>query len=324
VPAYTPPARSAAPRPTSAAAAAPRPASAGAAATAAAAAPLPVRQPAYRPGVAPRTPAPRTPGRRQRVRITQPRPAGSGPLLQLLIAQVRSLPERSVLDKVIRGRVWIPLLGILLVGIVAMQVEVLKLNAGIGGSMARSAALESQNQSLRAEVAQLSSDSRIESLAAGMGMVVPTAAATKFLGPGSGRDLTRVLAGVHAPDATSFTAALLTRGAAALAATVAEGVQQLTTPTIGSTGTSGTTSGSTGTTGTTTGSTSTTGTTAGTTTGATAGTTTTAGATSTTAAGTSSGTPATTGTTTGQTTTGQTTTGQITTGQTTGGVTIGG
>ena len=51
-------------------------------------------------------------------------------------AFVASLPESSLLDRVIRGRIWIPLLGVLLVGIVGMQVENLKLNAGLGGAIA--------------------------------------------------------------------------------------------------------------------------------------------------------------------------------------------
>ena len=47
---------------------------------------------------------------------------------------IRGLPEHALLDRIVRGRVWIPLLGVLLVGIVAMQVEILKLGAGMGRS----------------------------------------------------------------------------------------------------------------------------------------------------------------------------------------------
>src|SRR5579875_3832211 len=42
------------------------------------------------------------------------------------LAFVRALPDHRLLDRVIRGRAWIPLLGLMRAGIVAMQVEVLK------------------------------------------------------------------------------------------------------------------------------------------------------------------------------------------------------
>ena len=66
------------------------------------------------------------------------------------------------------------MLGVMLVGIVAMQVEVLKLGASVGRALTQSAALQSKNQMLRATVAAESADQRIEQLAAsGYGMVMP-------------------------------------------------------------------------------------------------------------------------------------------------------
>src|SRR5207248_1488188 len=76
---------------------------------------------------------------------------------------------------------WIPVLGIMLAGIVAMQVEVLKLNAGIGRSMQQTTQLNARNEVLRASVAQLSDDQRIESVAARMGMIMPAPSAVGFL-----------------------------------------------------------------------------------------------------------------------------------------------
>ena len=45
--------------------------------------------------------------------------------------RIRALPETRFVDRLLRGRAWIWLIGLLLGGIVAMQVSLLKLNAGI-------------------------------------------------------------------------------------------------------------------------------------------------------------------------------------------------
>jgi cell division protein FtsL len=105
---------------------------------------------------------------------------------------------------------------VLLVGIVAMQVEVLKLNAGIGRSLERASALQGQNELLRAGVARLSDEQRIERIAAGMGMVMPSADQMRFVrtGPAS---VESALNAIKAPDATNFLAQLPAIGAPAAA-----------------------------------------------------------------------------------------------------------
>jgi hypothetical protein len=117
---------------------------------------------------------------------------------------VRALPDHPLLDRVVRGRAWIPLLGALLAGIVAMQVEVLKLGASIGRSIERSSALESRNQLLRASVAQLSGEQRIERVAAAMGMIMPPPGAVGFLSAGQAGSVQRAIANVRAPDPSAF------------------------------------------------------------------------------------------------------------------------
>jgi hypothetical protein len=113
-----------------------------------------------------------------------------------------------LLDRVVRGRAWIPLLGILLAGIVAMQVETLKLSANVGRSLERGTAMQSRNEQLRASVAELSDDQRIERMAARMGMVMPAPAAVKFLPHTANGQLSRALANVHSPSPTAFAATL--------------------------------------------------------------------------------------------------------------------
>jgi cell division protein FtsL len=151
---------------------------------------------------------------------------------------VRALPDHVLLDRIIRGRVWIPLLGVLLAGIVAMQVEVLKLNAGIGRSLERSSSLQGQNELLRASVARLSDEQRIERIAAAqMGMVMPAPTQLRFVHSGA-RSVERALGSIHAPDGTNFIAHLPTIGAPA----AAQGTSVNTSVGLTPTGTSSSTS----------------------------------------------------------------------------------
>ncbi len=185
---------------------------------------------AGRGATAPRpAPAPTRPGRRHPGRPSQPpRPrrvsgpargraqpaspaAGRRPSIAargLLV--IRGLPEHTLLDRIVRGRAWIPLLGVLLVGIVAMQVEILKLGAGMGRWIHRSTTLQTTNEALQANVAALMDDQRIERLAAKAGMVMPAPTALSFLSAKPAADATRAAATVHAPDPATFTAQLPT------------------------------------------------------------------------------------------------------------------
>src|SRR5947199_21569 len=91
------------------------------------------------------------PGRaRERVRL----PAAHAHAARAL-ALIKSLPEHSLLDRLVRGRAWIPVLGVMLAGIVTMQVEVLKLGTSAGEWMQRASALQTKNESLQANVASL-------------------------------------------------------------------------------------------------------------------------------------------------------------------------
>jgi hypothetical protein len=124
------------------------------------------------------------------------------------VAFVKALPDHQLLDRVVRGRAWIPLLGVLLAGIVAMQVEVLKLGAGIGRSIEHGTELQSRNELLRASVAGLADDQRIERLAAGMGMIMPAPDAIDFLSLRPVGYVPRAAGSIHQPDAAAFTASL--------------------------------------------------------------------------------------------------------------------
>lgn len=165
------------------------------------------------------------------------------PLGERALAVVRSLPDHALIDRLVRGRAWIPVLGVLLAGLVAMQVEILKLGTSIGRSIERTTALQSRNESLQAEVATLADDQRIERFAAGIGMAMPSPTTVAFTSAGGQNAVSRAMGNIHAPDPANFASQLAADIAAA--ATITPG----STGTPGSNGTPGSTgtSGSTGT-----------------------------------------------------------------------------
>jgi hypothetical protein len=182
----------------------------------------PARPAAARTATPARTAAPTrtaTPARTARPRR---KPAPSLPLSTRALAFARTLPDHRLLDRLVRGRLWIPLLGLLLIGIVASQVEILKLNASLGHGVVRAAQLQSQDERLASAVSQLSDTQHIEAQAAHMGMAMPAAYTPVFLSGGRG-ELRRALANIHRPDPAAFQSR-----AAALAAQRAAAVQSST------------------------------------------------------------------------------------------------
>jgi hypothetical protein len=105
--------------------------------------------------------------------------------------RLRALPETRVVDGLLRGRAWIWLIGLLLGGIVAMQVSLLKLNAGISRAVTTAATLERLNAGLEADIAKLSSGDRVEDAAAANGMVTPPAGGVEYLTARPDRDPSR-------------------------------------------------------------------------------------------------------------------------------------
>jgi hypothetical protein len=114
----------------------------------------------------------------------RPLPAGAPPVRRGstgVFERIRALPETRLVDGLLRGRAWIWLIGVLLGGIVAMQVSLLKLNAGISRAVTTASTLERQNADMEAEIARLSSGDRVRDAALGDGMVTPPPGAIEFL-----------------------------------------------------------------------------------------------------------------------------------------------
>ncbi|HEV3323310.1 MAG TPA: hypothetical protein VG147_14095 [Solirubrobacteraceae bacterium] len=89
------------------------------------------------------------------------------------------LPDR-LLDRLIGGRAWIALIAFALIGIVGMQLWVVKLGVGIGRAVEHTQLLQQENSALSAEDSALSSGERIERLALAKGMVPASPAALHF------------------------------------------------------------------------------------------------------------------------------------------------
>ncbi len=151
-----------------------------------------------------REPVPRTAPARRPAPVPKPAAKPARGIGGRIGAFVLSLPDHALLDRVVRGRAWIPLLGVLLAGIVAAQVEILKLGASMGRSLEQTTTLTSQNEQLRGSVAALSDDQRLEHLATNMGMVLPPPGAVGYLTASPGGEAAAALTNIHLPDATAF------------------------------------------------------------------------------------------------------------------------
>jgi cell division protein FtsL len=87
----------------------------------------------------------------------------------------------AVLDALLHGQAWIALVGVLLVGIVFFNVDLLQLNRSIATSTNRAAQVKQQNARLRLEVARLASTERIQRTAANQGLVLPAPGDVRYL-----------------------------------------------------------------------------------------------------------------------------------------------
>jgi hypothetical protein len=107
----------------------------------------------------------------------------------------RSLPDSRLLDRLMRGRAWIVLIGILLIGLVAINVSLLKLSAEAGRNAETVKTLRIQNTQLRARVSRLASAERLERAGRDLGLAMSIAGRVRYLSvrPGDGRKAARAI-----------------------------------------------------------------------------------------------------------------------------------
>jgi hypothetical protein len=191
-----------------------------------------------------RSPRPRAP---RRVSGPAPRPktgastgarragaSANDPFITRALQRGQSLSDSRFLDRLIRGRLWIPLVAAGLMGIVFMQVSMLKLNAGIGRAVQASSTLERQNATMRSNVSRLESGTRIDTVADELGMVVPADGSSQYVDASA-----KNLAATAAKRMTAAAPEAILRSKAATQQLAATGAAAGTTGALGSTGTAG-------------------------------------------------------------------------------------
>jgi cell division protein FtsL len=116
-----------------------------------------------------------------------------------LLELLQSISRHSALDRLIRGRAWIAIVVFALLGIVTLQLTLLKLNAGIGRSLERGALLQRENAALSIENSELAAGARIEAQAEHLGMSLVPAGSLKFLRAHPRSDQAHAAAALSAP-----------------------------------------------------------------------------------------------------------------------------
>jgi cell division protein FtsL len=141
---------------------------------------------------------PSRPKRDPRASATGAAAVARPPLAMRLGVRAMRVGDARVLDRLVRGRAWIGLVAVALMGIVFMQVSLLKLNAGISRAVTAADTFDRQNSSLREEISKLDSGERIQAVAAKLGMVTPAAGDVHYL-DGRGADGARAAASIKPP-----------------------------------------------------------------------------------------------------------------------------
>jgi hypothetical protein len=201
-----------------------------------------------RPSVAPRKPR-RISGPARPAARPAPRPSptrapngsldGERGLLLGTLAAIASVSHNPSLDRLIRGRTWIALIAFALLGIVTLQLLVLRLNANIGRSLVREAQLQRANAALSIESSELAAGERVESLTAKLGMELVPEGALRFLSINPRADIARAAGALNKPvQTTSGTSTEEAAGTSAPASSGEAGEAASTSETSAGAGTS--------------------------------------------------------------------------------------
>ena len=129
-----------------------------------------------------RVSGPARPATARAVAAPRPLPRPSFGLFTNRAAQaVCTLRDSPVVDRLVRGQGWIALLGVLLIGLVGLNVSLLKLNAQNGRTAEVARDLRIQNAKLRGSVSRLGSSARLQQAARNAGLVMPTPQMVNYL-----------------------------------------------------------------------------------------------------------------------------------------------
>ncbi len=126
---------------------------------------------------------------------------------------VTQLPESGLIHRLTRGRAWIGLLGVLLVGIVALNVVTLSFAASSGKIDAKNTELSKENSMLQVRAAQKFGQARVRAEATALGLKMATEKVPQLIN-------------VHKGDVAEAASRLAAAGAAAGASTGEEGATE--------------------------------------------------------------------------------------------------
>ena len=167
-------------------------------------------------------------------RAARPAAAAAGarilPLPQRLELPALGPAAAGLLDRLLRGRVWVFLIGTLLVGIVFFNVDVLRLNRTIAATTEKATKLKQENARLVLEQARLASSERIQTEAARIGMVLPAPGEVRYLKSHLTRDARHAAQRMTAPNPVLPPEATSQTEQTPGTAPAATGVTQTTTP----------------------------------------------------------------------------------------------
>ncbi len=122
------------------------------------------------------------PARAPRRRAPVRRPGGQLiPIAVGTATAVRNLPDSGLIVRLTRGRAWIAVLGVLLAGIVTLNVVTLSLAAGAGHVDQNIQALDQENSLLRSRDAERSGAARVRHDAASLGLTAAPSAEVGYL-----------------------------------------------------------------------------------------------------------------------------------------------
>jgi hypothetical protein len=131
-----------------------------------------------------------------RPRATLPPAVALVKLPLALVSAVDALAQHRLLDRLIRSRTWIAIVAFALIGIVALQLGLLKLNGGIGRALESEALLQRQNSTLAIENSELAAGPRVEQHAGQLGMSFATTRQLRFLSSRPAEDVAKAAAAV--------------------------------------------------------------------------------------------------------------------------------
>ena len=132
-----------------------------------------------------RAPSRKAPARRPTRRATPgERVAAGGRLIPIAAGRaavaVRELPDSGLVVRMTRGRAWIAVLGVLLVGIVALNVVTLSFAASSGKIDEQLTALEQDNSVTSGRASRLDGIGHVRATAAPLGLAMPSSADIHF------------------------------------------------------------------------------------------------------------------------------------------------